>query len=95
MQVPGFQCHPGRQACHLSIEYVGRHWDFHARCRPMPMELIDDRLQTFFSPALLLKFFSIGQAPQVIDQQMPFDQKCPARLVAAEAVQQLDRLPAS
>src|SRR5689334_3413435 len=60
----------------------------------MPTELINGMGQTFFALALLLEFFTIAEAPQVLDQQASVDQEGPAGLVAAEAVQQLDRLPA-
>ena len=60
----------------------------------MPAQLIDGMAQTFFALAFPLEFFPIGQAPQMLDQQAPVDQKGPAGLVAAEAVQQFDRPPA-
>jgi hypothetical protein len=45
-------------------------------------------------PVFPLEFFPLGQAPQMLDQQAPVDQKRPAGLEAAEAVQQFDRPPA-
>ena len=54
-------------------------------------ELIDLLVQTFLSPALGLKVFSFCQEPKLIDEPMPDDEERAAGLVAAEAVQQLDR----
>ena len=60
----------------------------------MPAQLIDGVVQTLLALAFPLKFFPVRQTPQMLNQQSPVDQKCPACLVAAEAVQQLDRPPA-
>jgi hypothetical protein len=94
MQVARFQGHSRRQVGQFPGEYVGLHGDLHARRRLLPAQLIDGMAQTFSSLAFPLEFLTIGQAPQMLDQQSPVDQEAPASLETAEAVQQLDGTPA-
>ena len=50
-------------------------------------------VQPFFCAAFRLKFFTVGKTPQLLDQRLRIDDEGPASLIAAEAMQQFDRLP--
>jgi hypothetical protein len=93
VQVARFQEYPRRHVGQLPTEYIGFYGDLHASRCLIPAELTDGMVQPFFAPTFLLKFFPASKSPQLLDQQIPIDEKGPAGLIAAETVQQFDRLP--
>ena len=88
------QRHPSGKLGQLPTEYIRLYRNPNTRRSLMPAQLINGMAQTFSALAFPLEFLTIGKAPQMFDQKAPVDQKGPAGLVTAEAMQQFDRPPA-
>jgi hypothetical protein len=91
VQVAGLQHDLLRQPGHCLAQHFGLHGNPHL-FSDMPLaKFVDSLAQPFFAAAFELEFLPFSQAAEILNQHPPVHQESPAGLVAAKAVQPLNR----